>query len=96
MTAELAEVNRPETVEAQIAAYLVEHPEAADQRASRRRKAHPDRQTATSPEALTHQLVITGSRVLIDGVFGAHEIGVSGGLHPDHRAAGHRSGGRER
>ena len=67
MTVELAEVNRAETVEAQIAAHLIDHPDAEAQRASRMHRAQPDWWMATSPEALPHELVIKGSRVLVTG-----------------------------
>lgn len=79
MTVELADVNRTETIKAQIASYLEEHPDAQAQRAARLQQTQPDWWMATSPEGLPHQLVMKGRRVLIDGVFGGYEIGVIGG-----------------
>ena len=80
MITELADVNRPDRVEKQIADYLRDHPDAAEQLASRSHRARPDWQMSTSAEALPHDLVIKGPRVLVDGTFGAFEIGVIDGL----------------
>ncbi len=78
---QVAEVNRREVVDAQIEAHLRDHP-GADAVREDRQDSRPWGWYAYSPldsavaETSAVRSVVRGTRVLVDGVFGAWEVGI--------------------